>query len=75
MIYVQVAIFTTIGFEIGLPKLGLNFIKMIPSIDPFIGLLCDHLLQTNIFTLMGIVFTYIREKKTESDRVARLASS
>jgi len=63
MIYLQVAIFTTIGFEIGLPKLGLNFRTMMPSIDPFIGSLGDHMLQTAIFALMGIVFTYLGTKK------------
>ena len=63
MIYLQAAIFTTIGFEIGLPKLGLNFRTMMPSIDPFIGSLGDHMLQTAIFALMGIVFTYLGTKK------------
>jgi len=63
MIYLQAAIFTTIGFEIGLPKIGLNFRSMIPGIDPFIGSLGDHMLQTSIFALMGIVFTYLGTKK------------
>jgi hypothetical protein len=63
MIYLQVAIFTTIGFEIGLPKLGLNFRTVMPSIDPFIGSLGDHMLQTAILAFMGIIFTYLGTKK------------
>jgi hypothetical protein len=63
MINMQVILFTTIGFEIGFPRAGLSLRKMLPNLDPYIGILFDHLLQTVIFFLIGAVLIYLGERK------------
>jgi len=42
---------------------GLSFRRMLPSLDPFVGLLCDHLLQTVIISLVGIVPLCLERRK------------
>lgn len=63
MINMQVILFTTIGFEIGFPRAGLSLRKMLPNLDPYIGILFDHLLQTLIFFLIGAVLIYLGQRK------------
>jgi len=46
---------------------GLSFRRMLPNLDPFADLLCDHLLQTLIISLMGIVLLYLGKNKTEQN--------
>jgi hypothetical protein len=63
IINMQIAIFSTIGFEIGFPRLGLGSKKIFPNLDPFLGLLFDHLLLTAVFSLLGIVLLYLGKRK------------
>ncbi len=63
MINLQVVLFATIGLEIGFSRFGLSFRRMIPNIEPFTGLLFDHLLQTVIIFLTGIVLLYFGKRK------------
>ena len=63
MINLQVILFTTIGLEIGFSMFGLSFRKILPSLDPFVGLLFDHLLQTAIISLLGIILLYLGKRK------------
>ena len=63
MINLQVVLFATIGLEIGFSRFGLSFRRMIPNIEPFTGLLFDHLLQTAIIFLIGIVLLYLGKRK------------
>ena len=51
------------GLEIGLPQLGLSFGRMIPSLDPFTGVLYDHLLQTAIISLVDILLLSLGNRK------------
>jgi hypothetical protein len=59
IINLMVVLFATIGLGIGLPRLGLNFGKMLPNLDPFTVILFNHLLLTMIFSLLGIFLLYI----------------
>ena len=59
----MVVLFATIGLEIGLPRIGLSFGKMLPNIDAFTVILYDHLLLTTVFTLVGIFLLYIGIRK------------
>ena len=63
MINLMVVLFVTIGVEIGLPRLGLSFEKMLPNLDRFTVLLYDHLLLTTIFSLVGIALLYFGQGK------------
>ena len=63
MINLQIAIFGTIGLEIGLARLGLNFRNIFPDLDRFVGLLYDHLLQTAIISLVGVMLLYLGKRK------------
>jgi len=63
MINLQVVLFATIGLEIGFSRFGLSFRRMIPNIEAFTGLLFDHLLQTVIIFLIGIVLLYFGKRK------------
>ena len=63
MINLQAILFITIGFEIGFDRLGFRFRKIFPSLDPFISLLFDHLLQTGMIFLIGAVLLYLGQRK------------
>jgi len=63
MIDLQIVLFTTIGLEVGFSRSGLGFKKMFPGLDPYVGLLFDHLLQTAIISLIGIVLLYLGKRK------------
>ena len=63
VINLTIAIFATIGLDIGLSELGLSFEKLLPNLDTLTGLLYDHLLQTAIFSVVGIVLLYVGTKK------------
>lgn len=63
MINLQAILFTTIGLEIGFSRFGLSFSKILPSLEPFTGLLFDHLLQTAIISLVGIMLLYLGKRK------------
>jgi len=63
VINLMIAVFATIGLDIGFSRLGLSLEKIIPNLDPLTGLLGDHLLQTAIFSVVGIVLLYIGTKK------------
>ena len=63
MINLQIVVFATIGLEIGFSRLGLSFRKMLPNLEPFTSLLYDHLLQTAIFSLLGLVLLYLGTRK------------
>ena len=65
IINLMVILFSTIGLEIGLSKLGLSFGKIFPSIDAFTAGLFDHLFLTLVFSLVGILLLYIGLKKLE----------
>jgi len=63
MINLQAVIFTTIGLEIGFSRAGLSFGKTFPNLDPFSAVLCDHLLQTAIMSVAGMVLLYFGMRK------------
>ena len=63
IINVQAILFTTIGLEISFSQFGLSFMKILPSLEPFTGLLFDHLLQTAIISLAGIFLFYAGKRK------------
>jgi len=42
---------------------GLSFRRMLPNLDLFADLLCDHLLQTAIISLVGIVLLCLGRRK------------
>jgi len=63
VINLMIAVFATIGLDIGFSRLGLSLEKIIPKLDPLTGLLGDHLLQTAIFSVVGIMLLYIGTKK------------
>jgi hypothetical protein len=63
IINLQAILFTTIGLEIGFSQFGLSFRKILPSLEPFTGLLFDHLLQTAIISLLGIMLLYLGKRK------------
>jgi hypothetical protein len=62
-INLMVVIFATIGMEIIFTRIGLIFEKILPNLDPLTALLYDHLFQTAIFSLVGIVLLFIGIKK------------
>jgi hypothetical protein len=63
VINLMIAVFAMIGLDIGFSRLGLSFESILPNLDPLTGLLGDHLLQTAIFSLMGIFLLYIGTRK------------
>ena len=63
VINIMIAVFATIGLDIGFSELGLNFESILPNLDPLTSLLGDHLLRTTIFSLAGIVLLYVGTKK------------
>jgi len=63
IINLQIVLFATIGLEIGLPRLGLSFRKILPNLDRLTSLLHDHLLLTAIFSSVGIMLLYLGTKK------------
>lgn len=63
MINLQAVLFTTIGLEIGFSRFGLSFKKIFPNLDPFTGVLFDHLLQTAIISFAGIALLYLGKRK------------
>ncbi len=63
MINLQVVVFSTIGLEIGFSRAGLSFMKILPSLDPYLGTVFDHLLQTAIISLAGIALLYLGKRK------------
>jgi len=63
VINLMIAVFATIGLDIGFSELGLNFESILPNLDPLTGLLGDHLLRTAIFSVAGIVLLYVGTKK------------
>ena len=65
IINLMVVLFATIGLGIGLPRLGLSFGKILPSLDPVTAILYDHLLLTIVFSLVGIFLLYIGTRKLD----------
>ncbi|MFQ6065492.1 MAG: hypothetical protein ACE5L6_08460 [Candidatus Bathyarchaeia archaeon] len=63
VINLMVVLFTTIGLEIGSTRLGLSFGKILPDLNQFTILLCDHLLLTAFFSLIGITLLYLGTRK------------
>ncbi len=63
MINLQVVVFSTIGLEIGFSRAGLSFMKILPSLDPYLGTVFDHLLQTAIILSAGIALLYLGKRK------------
>jgi hypothetical protein len=63
VINLMIAVFATIGLDIGFSELGLSLERILPNLDPLTGLLCDHLLRTVIFSVAGIVLLYVGTKK------------
>ena len=63
IINLQAILFTTIGLEIGFSRFGLSFSKILPSLEAFTGLLFDHLLQTAVISLLGIMLLYLGKRK------------
>jgi hypothetical protein len=59
----MVAVFTSIGLEIGFSRLGLGFRKMFPDLDPYTGILYDHLLHTTLISLAGLVLLSLGKRK------------
>ena len=62
IINLMIVLFATIGLEVGSSTLGLSFERILPNLDPHTGLLFDHLLQTAIFSLVGIVLLYLGKR-------------
>jgi len=63
VINLMIAVFATIGLDIGFSELGLSFERILPNLDQFTGLLGDLLLQTAIFSVAGTVLLYVGTKK------------
>jgi hypothetical protein len=63
VINLMITVFATIGLDFGFSRLGLTFESMLPNLDPLTGLLGDHLLQTTLFSVAGIVLLYVGTKK------------
>jgi hypothetical protein len=63
VINLMVVLFASIGIEIGSTRLGLSFGKILPGLDQFTVLLCDHLLLTTIFSLIGAFLLYVGARK------------
>jgi len=63
IVNLMVVLFATIGLEIGSTRLGLSFGKILPDLDQFTVLLCDHLLLTAFFSLIGITILYLGTRK------------
>jgi hypothetical protein len=63
VINLMVVLFATIGLELGSARLGLSFGKILPDLGQFTVLLCDHLLLTAFFSLIGIFLLYIGTRK------------
>jgi hypothetical protein len=63
IINLQAILFTTIGLEISFSRFGLSFSKILPDLEPFTSLLFDHLLQTAIISLLGIMLLYLGKRK------------
>ncbi|TRZ50184.1 MAG: hypothetical protein D4S01_07150 [Dehalococcoidia bacterium] len=63
VINIMIAVFATIGLDVGFSRLGLSFESILPNLNPLTGLLGDHLLQTTIFSVAGIVLLYVGTKK------------
>jgi len=63
IINLQAVLFTTIGLEIGFSRFGLSLRNILPSSKPFTGLLFDHLLQTAIISLVGIMLLHLGKRK------------
>jgi hypothetical protein len=65
VINLMVVLFATIGFEIGLSRIGLSFGKILPNTDALTVILYDHLLLTLVFALVGIFLLYIGTRKLD----------
>jgi hypothetical protein len=63
VINLMVILFATIGLEIGTTRLGLSFGKILPDLDQSTVLICDHLLLTALFSLIGIALLYLGTRK------------
>ena len=63
IINMQIAIFTTIGLEIGLTKLGLNLTSLFPNLNNSLGYLYDHFQQTIIISFVSIVLVTLGKRK------------
>lgn len=63
IVNLQIVLFTTIGLEVSFSRFGLSFGNLFSNLDPFAGLLLDHMLQTAIIWLAGIVFVYLGKRK------------
>ncbi len=62
MINLQIVIFGTIGLELGFNMSGLSFDNMFQNIEPYTGLLFDHLLRTAILSSVGIVILLLGKR-------------
>ena len=63
MINLQVAMFASVGLEIGTSELGLRPSRMLPNLNDFTGLLCDHLVLTLMFLCLGIILLTLGRAK------------
>jgi len=63
VINLMVILFATIGLEIGSTRLGLSFGKIVQDLGEFTVVLCDHLLLTAIFSLIGVSLLYVGTRK------------
>jgi len=63
MINLQVVVFSTIGLEIGFSRAGLSFMKILPSLNPYLGTVFDHLLQTAIISFAAVALLYFGKRK------------
>jgi hypothetical protein len=65
MVNLQIVVFATIGMEIGFSKLGLSLTKLLPTINRILALYGDHLIQTLIIAVLGIVLLTCGQRKME----------
>jgi hypothetical protein len=65
MVNLQIVVFATIGMEIGFSKLGFSLTKLLPTINPMLALYGDHLIQTLIIAVLGIVLLTCGQRKVE----------
>ena len=63
VINLQITLFTSIGLTIVLPILGLDFRKILPNLDHFMGFLYNHLFQTALISLVGIMLISLGKRK------------
>ncbi len=63
VINLMIALFATIGLEIGLSRSGLGLGRIFPELDSYAATLLNHLEMTGLILLAGVVLLYLGKRK------------